>query len=64
MPEPHPLDDGTVTRLYDSGTRGWQVEVEWPDMDTTCLDSYPTDLLTCPDLKAVLTPDPGGNPDA
>jgi hypothetical protein len=39
------------------------VWVRWPDEDTTCDDCYrvfgdpATNTFTCPDLKAVLTPD-------
>jgi hypothetical protein len=59
MPPASPLDDGKVLRFV-QGLKGWGVEVEWPDMDSTCTDWYPTTFITgvgfiCPDLTL---PDP------
>jgi hypothetical protein len=58
-PPDSPLDDGRVVLLA-RGLAGWGVEVEWPDMDSTCIDWYPTQAkgateLTCGDLTLIPT---------
>jgi hypothetical protein len=58
-----PQDDGRVLRFTfkpEGWRNGWGVEVEWPDMDSTCIDWYPTQVqgateLTCGDLTLIPT---------
>jgi hypothetical protein len=66
MPPGHPQDAGKVLR-FEGDPHDPLVWVRWPeisDPDATCDDCYPVyahptaDAFTCPDLKAVLTPDP------